>query len=294
MATPKGAKHQDLEQVLADLSAQVRALTAASLRRRQLGVTEGDFVVSGSGGVVVRDGGGVSVLFPEDIAGDSISTAAYLGDIAVLPGNTYGGTGLWISDHQGNELLAAVTDSSGLAAGGRFTVGQSFEPLNKAETFADTIVLEADGLMQLKAGPSAQLQLGLTAASVFVGHQTTGSAANTRLETNGLLARVTSSRRYKADIAPAEIDPAKVLRAEGRTWVDKDRAGDPDAPRHVGFIAEELHEAGLAEFVEYDDEGRPDAIQYDRLSVGLLSVVKAQQAQLDALSARLDALEGAA
>lgn len=59
MATPRAAEHRDLEQRLRNLEQQVRELTGAALRRRQLNVTEGDFVVSGGGSVVVEDGGSI-------------------------------------------------------------------------------------------------------------------------------------------------------------------------------------------------------------------------------------------
>lgn len=131
------------------------------------------------------------------------------------------------------------------------------------------------------------------------GLPTTSDAANIRLATVGgnfTLALVSSSRRYKTDEAEAVIDPAEVLSLSGKTWVDKhelDNGPEGDVKRNVGFIAEELDERpSLRQFVDYDDEGRPDAIQYDRLSVALLEVAKDQQSQIDALSDRLDALEG--
>lgn len=138
---------------------------------------------------------------------------------------------------------------------------------------------------------------------------TTGSAANLRLDAAGgspVIYYVTSSQRYKEDVADAVIDPVEVLQLRPRTWVDKgtiDRLGEAgeevDVARNVGFIAEEVDELpSMRQFVDYDDEGRPDAIQYDRLTVAMYGLAVAQQAQLDAqadqlaaLTARLDALE---
>ena len=82
-----------------------------------------------------------------------------------------------------------------------------------------------------------------------------------------------------------------------RTWVDTvkvDLAEDEgDLRRDVGFIAEELDELpSLRQFVQYNAEGEPDAIEYDRLSVALLTLAKAQAEQLTAIEKRLDALEG--
>lgn len=124
---------------------------------------------------------------------------------------------------------------------------------------------------------------------------TTGSAANLRLDTIGgvwTVGLVSSSLRYKQDVEDAPVDPADVLKMQGRTWRDKSAVAiDPDiTQRHVGFIAEELDEIGLGIFVDYDEQGRPDAIQYDRVSVALVELAKTQQAQLDAQAAQIAAL----
>lgn len=276
MATPASAKHHDLVQDVRDLKAQVSALVGASLRRQQLSVTEGDFVVSGGGSVVVKDRGYVSVMFPESVSGDDDSVAAGLGDLYTPGFGSYLGTGVLVSDHLGSPVLWAISGPDGLRDSGQ------------VHAYGGT------GLI-LAAGPTGQVQVGLGSnAGVFIGHATTSAAANVNLLDTGFLSRVTSSLRYKTRVEDATVDPAAVLSINGRTWVDRKDEDDPDADRHVGFIAEELHDAGLTDFVVYDDEGRPDAIQYDRLSVALLAVAKAQQSQLDALSARLDALEAKA
>jgi hypothetical protein len=133
---------------------------------------------------------------------------------------------------------------------------------------------------------------------ILSGLPTTGSAANVRRDsTSGAIQYVTSSLRYKDDPLDAVIEPREVLQLQPRTWVDKgvkERA-EPGAEirRNVGFIAEEVDEQpSLRQFVDYDDQGRPDAIQYDRLTVALLELAKTQQTQIDALATRLDALEG--
>jgi hypothetical protein len=176
-------------------------------------------------------------------------------------------------------------------------------------------VFDAGGNMFVKAGSSMTLKASgrmfldgdggidlLTGGSLRVYElPTTGSAANVRLDgSTATIQWVTSSLRYKADPKPAVVEPREVLRMQGRTWLDKgtveraEEAGEDISTirRNVGFIAEELDkQPSLRQFVDYDDQGRPDAIQYDRLTVALLELAKAQQGQLDAMAARLDALE---
>jgi hypothetical protein len=62
-----------------------------------------------------------------------------------------------------------------------------------------------------------------------------------------------------------------------------------------GFIAEQAEEVGLTEFVDYelDENGiaRPDNFRYIDFTAALLSAVRQQQATINDLSARLEALE---
>lgn len=149
---------------------------------------------------------------------------------------------------------------------------------------------------------------------LFLTPITSGSTANARIEANGQLTVISSSARYKTDIEDLTVEPATVLQLRPRSWMpgpvprrcppwmhethsdEECHAGetiDPpdDARREVGFVAEELDALGLGDFVEYDEVGRPDAIRYDRLTAALIPVLQQQQAQIDALTARLDALE---
>lgn len=138
--------------------------------------------------------------------------------------------------------------------------------------------------------------------------------ANVHMTTDGQILRVGSTERIKRDITDFEADPATVLQLRPRSWlpgpverycppwVHEQHDGgechggeviDPPvgARRQVGFIAEELDGLGLSEFVEYDGEGLPASISYDRLTAALIPVLQQQQAQIEALTARLDALE---
>lgn len=95
---------------------------------------------------------------------------------------------------------------------------------------------------------------------------------------------ISSSIRYKQDIEDAPVDPADVLQMQSRTWRDKAEVEkDPETEhRYVGFIAEELMELpSLRQFLLFNDAGEPESIQYNRLSVALLELLKDQQKRLD-------------
>lgn len=106
---------------------------------------------------------------------------------------------------------------------------------------------------------------------------------------DGRLGTASSSRRYKRDIVPADIDPEMVYRMAPRQfrYIEQvDEHGD-GAAVESGFIAEELEELGLTPWVVYreiDGQAVPDGVSYPMLVV-------AQQAAIRDLHRRLQALE---
>ncbi len=126
---------------------------------------------------------------------------------------------------------------------------------------------------------------GLAANSPY--NLTTGSAANAFIASDGVLYRSTSSLRYKTDVADAEHGLADVLKLRSVTYKAKN---DGDTV-FGGLIAEEVHDAGLTEFVAYDKEGRPDAIHYGNMVALLTKAIQEQQAMIDELKTKVAALE---
>jgi hypothetical protein len=98
----------------------------------------------------------------------------------------------------------------------------------------------------------------------------------------------TSSRRYKENITPLEDDFAQILFLEPRTYT---RIGDDSKRWEIGYIAEEVYDLGLHRLVEYDLEGRPDGVNYEKMVLYLNEVIKQQQARIAALEQRLEQLE---
>lgn len=261
-----GYKHQPqgeaaMRKLLREQQQQIDALRSAAASKS---------TIIGAGGLQVKDQGSIKVLDQ--------------GTIEVLGTDSY-----------------TVIDEGGVNVGALDAAGVFWTPPN--------MVLRPDGFVAANAeGDIAVFRIDevgnavLTSSiqSVLLPYQSTASAANTRILLNGQIQMVTSSLRFKQDIEDAEIDPETVLKLRGRTWRSRDDVEkDPETDvRYVGFIAEEVDEAGLGIFVDYDDEG-PFAIQYDRISVALLSLARSQQQrldkqqqQIDDLTARLDALEG--
>lgn len=96
-----------------------------------------------------------------------------------------------------------------------------------------------------------------------------------------------SSLRYKFDVAPISLDQSELLLNVTPITYKKKRF--PDDPASPGFIAEWLHDAGLSFLVSYDEEGRPDGVMYDKVSVLLTQLVQKQHQQIADLEMRLSA-----
>lgn len=130
------------------------------------------------------------------------------------------------------------------------------------------------------------------------GFNITGTRVAAWLESaTGRLGTASSSRRYKQDEAPAGIDPDAVLGIEPKRfrYIEQVEQYGDDAAIEYGFIAEDLHDAGLFPWVVYrevDGEMVPDGVNYSMLAVAQHAALRAQQTQIDALTARLDALDG--
>jgi hypothetical protein len=129
------------------------------------------------------------------------------------------------------------------------------------------------------------LSTGTAAASPY--YNTTGSSANVVVDVNGFLLRSTSSLRYKSDVTDATHGLAEVLKLRSVTYKSK-KDGDTV---FGGLIAEEVHDAGLTEFVSYNKEGRPDAIHYGNMVALLTKAIQEQQTMIDELKAKVAALE---
>ena len=111
---------------------------------------------------------------------------------------------------------------------------------------------------------------------------TTASAANLYVGSDGALQRSTSSLKYKRNVQDTTHGLSELLELRPVTYQGKSEQ-DGDTV-FGGLIAEEVHAAGLTEFVQYAEDGTPDALAYGQM-VSLC--IKAIQE----LSSRLAALE---
>jgi hypothetical protein len=184
-------------------------------------------------------------------------------------------------DASGN-LLVNETGVSGNAEKLRITSGGT-SSATAAALFNDSagtelFVVRSDGAFRTGSG----------AVSPY--NNTAAVTANCFINTDGTLLRATSSRRYKKDISDARFGLSDLLNLRPVNYKGINSEVDKDTI-YAGLIAEEVHDAGLTEFVEYNKENQPDALRYQHMVSLCIKAIQEQQATIEALTARITALE---
>jgi len=144
---------------------------------------------------------------------------------------------------------------------------------------------------------------------------TTASAANLFVTSGGVFQRSTSSIKYKTQVENLEHSKADAILNLRPVWYRSTCEADNHDWSWYGLIAEEVaaveprlvhwgYNESDYEIVETEDKRErklkadaqlaPEGVQYDRMTVLLLDIVKRQQSRLEALEAEIEALKGAA
>ena len=118
--------------------------------------------------------------------------------------------------------------------------------------------------------------------SLGVYNNTTGTGANVVVDSGGGFARSTSSRRYKNTIEDATHGLKELLALRSVTY-----KGNNDGDiLSGGLIAEEVHDAGLTEFVTYNDKKEPDALAYGNMVSLCIKAIQELSEKVAALEAK--------
>jgi len=131
---------------------------------------------------------------------------------------------------------------------------------------------------------------GLITFPFVISSWTTGNAANAWLNpSTGDLYRSTSSIKYKQNIQNytkglAEVMQLRPVSYEGKHEVDAGKT-------FAGLIAEDIHDLGLTEFVQYAEDGSPDALSYGNMVSLLTKAIQELNTKLDAANVEIEALK---
>jgi len=127
------------------------------------------------------------------------------------------------------------------------------------------------------------INVGTAASSPY--NNTYGNAANAFLSSDGSLGRSTSSLKYKKNVENYTKGLNEVMQLRPVSYQSKNTK--EDGITFAGLIAEEVHELGLTEFVQYAEDGTPDALAYQNMVALLVKAIQEQQAQIEELKAKI-------
>ena len=132
--------------------------------------------------------------------------------------------------------------------------------------------------------PAAGVQLQVVGGIITcldVYNNTTAAAANMQIDANGNFARSTSSLKYKTDVRPYDKGLATVMQLNPVYYKSKNI--NDGGKQFAGLIAEEIHNLGLTEFVQYAKDGSPDAISYQNMIALLTKAIQELKAEIETL-----------
>jgi hypothetical protein len=123
---------------------------------------------------------------------------------------------------------------------------------------------------------------GLVFISGLISSFTTSNAANMFVSAgDGAIYRSTSSIKYKKNVKNYEKGLKEVLNLRPVTY---EGLGKIDSNKtFAGLIAEEVHELGLNEFVQYAEDGTPDALGYQNMIALLTKAIQELKQEIDTL-----------
>jgi len=182
-------------------------------------------------------------------------------------------------DSSGNLLVGTTTNPGGSA---RLGIKGSGTTISTVSFY----IINSSSVGNFLVYDNGAINTGTTSAGSPY-NDTTGTAANANLGSDGFLRRSTSSLRYKTDIQDATHGLTDLLKLRSVTYKGKN---DGDII-FGGLIAEEVDAAGLNEFVQYAADGSPDALAYGNMISLCIKAIQEQQAMITALTNRITALE---
>jgi hypothetical protein len=186
--------------------------------------------------------------------------------------------------------LLTLYNTSGTSSGTRIKFQNFFGDLAAIRVSQrDNGSLADDGLMEFQVASNASLGTKLSIRNdglisfPQINDFTTGNSPNTWINpasSYGIYIN-TSSIRYKRDVTNYDkgLDIVAQLRPvyyKGISEVDGDK-------QFAGLIAEEIHDLGLTEFVNYLEDGRPNSLSYPNMITLAFKAIQELKAEIEIL-----------
>ena len=152
-------------------------------------------------------------------------------------------------------------------------------------------VRSLSGFMSFWVDTSSKKEVHVNGAS------STANALIVNGDVNATAFNTTSSRRYKEEITVADVSdaildvPAVTFKYNQALLPREEHRSEGLSDLEFGLIAEDVSEAGMDFLVQYDDEGLPAGIEYPKVGVALIPVIKRLKEKVESLEARIVELE---
>lgn len=189
-------------------------------------------------------------------------------------------------------------------ANGIYLLRDGATAANSARIFFDSsnerwAIMNEDGELSFRSGANPASSSGTERVAITVNGinssavaaNTTASSANLFISGGNNFQKSTSSRRYKTEITDATHGLADVLNLRSVTY----KGVNDGETVFGGLIAEEVHDAGLTHFVNYeeDDEGNliPDGLHYGHMVALAFKAIQELKTELDSEKAKTATLQ---
>jgi hypothetical protein len=206
----------------------------------------------------------------------------YKGEIGMSSG------GGWLSTYTNDpfRFITNNTERMRITSGGNVLIGDTSDYLSSRLNLKSADSTSSTNIISCRNSSGTDYfrvrSDGYTYA-LGVYNNTTGSGANVFVGAGGDFLRSTSSLKYKNSIRDYDkgLDIVNQLRP---VYYKGNNDGDTI---FAGLIAEEVHELGLTEFVQYAEDGTPDALAYQNMIALAFKAIQEQQAQIEELKAKI-------
>ena len=199
--------------------------------------------------------------------------------------------------------LTTTTDASLSSTGHAFQIGASS---------GTNLVLDNNEIMVRNNGATSSLFINNDGGDVGIGGSsgdlineaayTTGndwaSLGRSRkaawIDLNGTLGNAaSSSREVKQQINPTSYEYDKIISIKPKTFKYNEAVEimGENAPLELGFIAEDLHDAGLTELVYYKEDGSVEGLDYTKFAVITQQIVREQHRMIMELKNEIEQLK---
>ena len=235
------------------------------------GLISGSSIYIGSSGQFQVDAAGNLNASSANITGKITSTSGTIGGWSISGTQLYASGSTYLDSSTGN-----IATTGAISSLGTITANNAF--------------IAGGGYFSVTSGGVLNAGAAVNILNNFYNNpsNTTTSSANAFLNSStGFLARSTSSQRYKVEILPEIIPLDSVMALTAKSWIDKAQYEDNQnssigLDRILGLIAEDVAQIPVLKdlLVNYNEQGQPDSVNYDRIAVALIPLLKDHETRL--------------